>query len=71
MNEFWLITVAYAKDSIPHTFTIDEHPADWLAKYGHLAGADGLAQPGMTCNLIFALPISAEQFRAMQAAGYE
>ena len=70
-KQYWLITIALLKDSILQTFSIDQHPADWIAKYGVPKGADGSAFPLMRKNLIFALPIIKEQHYALESAGYQ
>ena len=65
-KKYWMITVAYSTAVLANertTVGINCHPADWLANHGNLAGE-------ARRDIVFAMPVSKEQYQNLKKAGY-
>lgn len=62
-KQYWMITIQNDRTGAVSTWSIDKHPADWLAEFGH--------HHGVQDELLFAMPITKEQHDALEEAGYQ
>lgn len=60
MNEFWMITLQYGEGKFS-TIAIDEHPAEWLIKWGNHRNST------TEKHIVFAMQISQDQFIKMDS----
>jgi hypothetical protein len=58
MQEFWMITLHYGEGNFS-TISIDEHPAEWLIKWGNHR------KPPIEKHIVFAMQITKEQYEKL------
>jgi hypothetical protein len=58
MAEFWMITLQYGTHF--STIAIDEHPAEWLIKFGNHR------KPVGEKHIVFCTPITQQQFEQLE-----